>query len=58
MACGWLTDKYGLAWQITPANLHRMINDPDEAKTERVMNAMIGNHDIGYAELERAFHGK
>lgn len=58
MACGWLTDKYGVSWQITPETMDAMINDPDKAKAERVMNAMMGMVKLDIAELERAWDGK
>jgi predicted 3-demethylubiquinone-9 3-methyltransferase (glyoxalase superfamily) len=58
MACGWLTDKYGVTWQITPERLDAMINDPDKAKAERAMNAMMGMVKLDIAALERAWHGK
>jgi predicted 3-demethylubiquinone-9 3-methyltransferase (glyoxalase superfamily) len=58
MACGWLTDKYGLTWQITPEKLQAMLADPDQAKAERVMNAMMGMVKLDIAALERARDGK
>jgi predicted 3-demethylubiquinone-9 3-methyltransferase (glyoxalase superfamily) len=58
MACGWLTDKYGVTWQITPEAMDAMLNDPDKAKAERVMNAMMGMVKLDIAELERAWAGK
>ena len=54
MACGWLTDKYGVTWQITPEKLREMLNDPDPAKAKRVMDAMMGMVKLDIAELERA----
>jgi predicted 3-demethylubiquinone-9 3-methyltransferase (glyoxalase superfamily) len=57
MACGWLTDKYGVSWQITPEKLEAMINDPDPAKAERAMNAMMGMVKLDIAALERAHSG-
>jgi predicted 3-demethylubiquinone-9 3-methyltransferase (glyoxalase superfamily) len=57
MACGWLTDKFGVTWQITPEKMDAMINDPDKAKAERVMNAMMGMVKLDIAELERARDG-
>jgi predicted 3-demethylubiquinone-9 3-methyltransferase (glyoxalase superfamily) len=58
MACGWLTDKYGVTWQITPETLDAMLSDPDKAKAERAMKAMMGMVKLDIAELERAFEGK
>ena len=39
--CGWLKDKYGVSWQVVPAILGEMISDPDPAKSQRVMEAML-----------------
>src|SRR6476619_8362971 len=39
--CGWLKDKYGLAWQITPDVLLEFLTDPDEKRKDRVMSAMM-----------------
>ncbi|HXA76255.1 MAG TPA: VOC family protein [Candidatus Acidoferrales bacterium] len=46
--CGWLQDKYGLAWQIVPAQL------PDLVKNPKAMQAMLRMKKIDLAELERA----
>ena len=45
----------GVTWQITPEKMDAMLNDPDKAKGERVMNAMMGMVKLDIAELERAF---
>jgi predicted 3-demethylubiquinone-9 3-methyltransferase (glyoxalase superfamily) len=58
MACGWLTDKFGVTWQITPEAMDGMLNDPDPAKAARVMQAMIGMVKLDIAALERARDGK
>jgi predicted 3-demethylubiquinone-9 3-methyltransferase (glyoxalase superfamily) len=55
--CGWLKDKFGLSWQIIPTALGEMLNDPDDEKSERAMNAMLGMSRIDIAELRRAFDG-
>jgi predicted 3-demethylubiquinone-9 3-methyltransferase (glyoxalase superfamily) len=52
--CGWLKDRYGLSWQVTPAALLRLIGDPDREKAQRVMGAMMKMRKIEIAELERA----
>jgi predicted 3-demethylubiquinone-9 3-methyltransferase (glyoxalase superfamily) len=41
IACGWLKDKYGLHWQITPVVLLELMSDPDRLKAGRVMQAMM-----------------
>ena len=59
LSCGWLTDKYGLTWQIVPENLDAMMRDPDSAKADRVSAAMLkmeGKLDLG--ELEKAYRGE
>ena len=55
--CGWLKDKYGLSWQINPTILGDMLGDPDPAKADRVMMAMLGMKKIDIARLERAYAG-
>lgn len=55
--CGWLTDKYGLPWQIVPAALLTMMRDPDLAKAGRVMEAMMGMVKLDVAALQRAYDG-
>jgi predicted 3-demethylubiquinone-9 3-methyltransferase (glyoxalase superfamily) len=52
--CGWLKDKYGLSWQVTPTALPRLLADPDPEKAQRVMAAMLRMKKIEIAELERA----
>jgi predicted 3-demethylubiquinone-9 3-methyltransferase (glyoxalase superfamily) len=52
--CGWLKDKYGLCWQITPNVLPRLLQDPDPQKAKRVMEAMLKMKKIDIAALERA----
>jgi predicted 3-demethylubiquinone-9 3-methyltransferase (glyoxalase superfamily) len=56
-ACGWLKDKYGLSWQITPTVLIELLTDPDQAKAKRVMEAMLQMVKIDITELQRAAKG-
>ena len=56
--CGWLKDKYGLSWQITPIALMQMQKDKDPEKTRRVMEAMMKMSKIDIATLERAYRGE
>lgn len=51
--CGWLKDKYGLSWQIAPANLGEMLKDP--AKAEKVMAEVIKMKKIDLAKLKEAY---
>ena len=55
--CGWLKDRYGLAWQITPVRLIEMLSDTDAARRERVMQAMFKMTKIVIADLEAAYRG-
>ena len=52
--CGWLKDKFGVSWQIVPRVLPELLSDPDRAKSQRVMRAMLNMKKIEIAELERA----
>jgi predicted 3-demethylubiquinone-9 3-methyltransferase (glyoxalase superfamily) len=52
--CGWLKDKFGLSWQIIPTRLYELLNDPDPARAEAAMRAMLGQRRIVVAELETA----
>jgi len=54
VACGWLKDRFGLSWQITPAVLQELIRDPDPAKSQAAMKAMLAMKKIDIAELRRA----
>jgi predicted 3-demethylubiquinone-9 3-methyltransferase (glyoxalase superfamily) len=56
-ACGWLKDKYGLSWQITPTMLIKHIGDPDPAKATRVMQAMMGMVKFDINALQKAYDG-
>ena len=52
--CGWLKDKFGLSWQVTPTALPRLLADPDTEKAQRVMAAMLEMKKIDIEALERA----
>lgn len=56
--CGWLKDRFGLSWQIIPTALGEMLGDPDPAKSERVMAAMLQMVKIDIEGLRRAYDGK
>ena len=58
VACGWLRDRYGLAWQIVPARLFEMIADPDQAAAARATQAMLTMIKLDIAALERAYAGE
>ncbi|MFC8448847.1 VOC family protein [Kitasatospora sp. NPDC057223] len=54
-ACGWLKDRYGLSWQITPRRLIELISDPDPVRSQRVMRAMLQMGKIDIQALESAY---
>lgn len=59
LSCGWLTDRWGVTWQIMPESLDVMMRDPDPAKAERVSQAMLAMEGkLDLAELEKAYKGK
>jgi two-component system sensor histidine kinase QseC len=54
MECGWLTDKFGVSWQITPTMLPKLLMDRDTAKADRVMAAMIKMVKLDIQALQAA----
>jgi len=52
--CGWLTDKFGLSWQIVPTVLGRLLGDKDPQKSARVMKAMLQMTKLEIRDLEQA----
>ena len=57
-ACGWITDKYGVRWQITPTVLNEMMSSPDRTKARRVAEEMMKQVKFDIAKLEAAFEGR
>lgn len=55
--CGWVTDRFGLSWQVIPGVLGRLLGDPDPVKSQRVMQAMLQMKKIEIAGLQRAYDG-
>jgi len=55
--CGWLKDKFGLSWQVSPIVLAEMLSDKDPAVAGRVMEAMLQMTTFDIAALERAYKG-
>lgn len=55
--CGWLTDRYGLSWQVTPVGMDTLFADPDRERASRAMKAMLGMKKINVAELQAAAEG-
>ena len=52
--CGWLKDRYGVSWQVVPTVLNELVSDPDQAKGQRVMAAMLQMGKIDVAALRAA----
>lgn len=55
--CGWLTDKFGLSWQIVPSVFFEMLQDEDDEKSGRVMKAMMQMVKFDIEGLKRAYEG-
>ncbi|WP_088834053.1 VOC family protein [Paenibacillus tyrfis] len=55
--CGWLTDKYGLSWQIIPKILGELLQDKDAGKSASVMQAMLQMDKLDIEALKRAYEG-
>ena len=58
VACGWLKDRYGLSWQVTPTVLIDMISDPDPEKGKRTTEAMLAMTKFDIAALQKAHAGE
>ncbi|MBT1686927.1 VOC family protein [Dawidia soli] len=56
--CGWLKDRFGVSWQITPASMEQMMTDKDPARAARVTQAFLKMKKFDLAELERAYRGE
>lgn len=56
--CGWLRDRYGVSWQIVPAEMGTMMRDRDAAKVKRVTEAMLKMVKFDIAALRAAFDGR
>jgi predicted 3-demethylubiquinone-9 3-methyltransferase (glyoxalase superfamily) len=56
--CGWITDKFGLSWQIIPKQLGEMLSDPDPGKSQRVMKAMLSMVKIDLEKLKKAYNNE
>jgi predicted 3-demethylubiquinone-9 3-methyltransferase (glyoxalase superfamily) len=55
--CGWLKDKFGLSWQVIPAEMDQLLAGPDPEGTKRGFHAMMQMSKIDIAELKRAYEG-
>jgi len=52
--CGWLTDRWGLSWQVVPSALPQLLSDPDRGRADRAMAAMLTMSKIDVAALRAA----
>ena len=55
--CGWLKDRYGLSWQVVPTGMDEVFADPDPARAQRAMQAMLGMRKLDLAALRAAADG-
>jgi predicted 3-demethylubiquinone-9 3-methyltransferase (glyoxalase superfamily) len=55
--CGWLKDRYGLAWQVVPEGMDEVFADPDPERARRAMEAMLKMGKLDLGELQRAAAG-
>ncbi|ANW22205.1 VOC family protein [Streptomyces clavuligerus] len=55
--CGWLKDRYGLSWQVVPKMMEDLLSDPDPARTQRAMRAMMTMRKLDIAALQAAADG-
>lgn len=55
--CGWLTDRYGVSWQIIPSVLGSLLAGPDPEGSQRAMQAMLGMRKLDIAQLQNAYDG-
>jgi predicted 3-demethylubiquinone-9 3-methyltransferase (glyoxalase superfamily) len=56
--CGWITDKYGVTWQIVPKILNVLMSSPDREKANRTTKAMLKMTKLDSKVLQDAFDGK
>lgn len=57
VACGWLTDRWGLSWQVVPRRMPELLRSPDPAVAARVMRAMQQMVKLDFAKMEAAERG-
>ncbi len=56
--CGWVTDQFGVSWQIIPTALGKMLSDPDPVRSRNVMKAMLQMDKIDIDQLKQAYEQK
>jgi predicted 3-demethylubiquinone-9 3-methyltransferase (glyoxalase superfamily) len=52
--CGWVKDRFGVSWQVVPSEMERLLADPDQARAQRAMAAMLRMTKIDIEEIRRA----
>jgi predicted 3-demethylubiquinone-9 3-methyltransferase (glyoxalase superfamily) len=57
LPCGWLKDRYGVAWQVVPVGMTELFKDPDKDRARRAMEAMLKMRRLDIAEIQRAADG-
>ena len=57
MACGWIRDRYGLSWQVTPTQALKLFASPDRAAAKRAMQAMMQMVKLDGDAIQRAYDG-
>jgi predicted 3-demethylubiquinone-9 3-methyltransferase (glyoxalase superfamily) len=55
--CGWLTDKFGVSWQVVPTALPDMLSSADTAAAQRAFTAMLAMEKLDIVTLQRAYEG-
>ena len=55
--CGWLKDRYGVSWQVTPTGMDELFSDPDKSRADRAMKAMLQMKKLDIAALREAADG-
>ena len=53
--CGWLTDKFGVTWQVVPSGLNELLHSADPVRSKRAFDAMLKMKKLDIDELRRAF---
>ncbi len=56
--CGWLTDRFGVSWQIVPAELPDLLSGEDTAASQRAVEALVGMTKLDIATLRKAYGGE
>lgn len=56
--CGWLKDKFGFSWQVVPAGMEAMLDDPDPERVARVTQAVLAMKKLDIAAIEAAYEGQ